>query len=299
MKRKGIVLAGGSGTRLYPLTKGISKQLLPVYDKPMIYYPLSVLMLSDIREILIISTPRDIQSLELILGDGSGFGLFIQYAIQERPEGLAQAFLIGESFLSGAPTALVLGDNLIFGQDLTKLLSHADLRPRGATIFGYRVKDPTAFGVVEFDEKQKVISVEEKPRKPRSHYAIPGLYFYDNQVCEFASVLSPSKRGELEITDLNRMYLEKGELHMELLGRGTAWLDMGSYDSLHRASSYIESVQAIQGFQIANLEEIAFRKEWITSDKLKYLLKQHGKTDYARYLTEILVDPGHKNPNIY
>jgi len=258
-KRKGIVLAGGSGTRLFPLTKGVCKQLLPVYDKPMIYYPLSVLMLSGIREILVISTPLDIPVLQRILGDGSDFGLELSYAVQPKPEGLAQAFIIGEAFLNGSSATLVLGDNLIFGQDLTRLLALAHHREIGATVFGYRVKNPSAFGVVEFDDNQKVLSIEEKPVQPKSHYAVPGLYYYDEKVCDFAKKLKPSIRGELEITDLNAMYLAQGVLKMELLGRGTAWLDMGTHESLHRAAVYVESIQSIQGYQIANLEEIAFR----------------------------------------
>ncbi len=298
MKRKGIILAGGSGSRLFPLTRGISKQLLPVYDKPMIYYPLSALMLTSIREILIISTPHDVPILEKILGDGSEFGLDLSYAIQPSPDGLAQAFLIGEHFLDGAPAALVLGDNLIFGQDLTQLLADADVRTTGATVFGYRVKNPSAFGVVEFDENRRVISIEEKPSKPKSHYAVPGLYFYDERVCELAKTLKPSHRGELEITDLNRLYLQRGELYMELLGRGCAWLDMGTHESLHRAAVYVESIQSIQGYQIANLEEIALRKGWISPDTLQENITRYGQSAYSRYLLDILADPGHWNPNI-
>lgn len=298
MKRKGIILAGGSGSRLFPLTRGISKQLLPVYDKPMIYYPLSVLMLTGIREILIISTPRDIPILENTLGDGSEFGLSLAYAMQPSPDGLAQAFLIGERFLDGAPAALVLGDNLLFGQDLTHLLAQADLRVSGATVFGYRVKNPSAFGVVEFDDSRKVLSLEEKPSHPKSHYAVPGLYFYDEDVCRLARSLRPSQRGELEITDLNRLYLQKSALYMELLGRGCAWLDMGTHESLHRAAVYVESIQSIQGYQIANLEEIAFRKGWIGRDDLQQSIVKQGHSSYSRYLQNILEDPGHKNPNI-
>lgn len=295
--RKGIVLAGGSGTRLFPLTRGISKQLLPVYDKPMIYYPLSVLMLTGIREILIISTPHDLPILEKILGDGSEFGVDLAYAIQPSPDGLAQAFLIGEYFLDGAPAALVLGDNLLFGQDLTQLLFDADARKTGATVFGYRVKNPSAFGVVEFDDNRRVLSLEEKPLKPKSHYALPGLYFYDDRVCELARTLKPSHRGELEITDLNRLYLQEGNLYMDLLGRGCAWLDMGTHESLHRAAVYVESIQSIQGYQIANLEEIALRKGWISSDTLQQNIARQGQSSYSRYLQEILVDPGHRNPH--
>jgi glucose-1-phosphate thymidylyltransferase len=298
MKRKGIILAGGSGSRLFPLTRGICKQLLPVYDKPMIYYPLSVLMLSGIQEVLIISTPNDLPILQRILGDGSDFGLRLAYTEQPKPEGLAQAFLIGEAFLAGAPATLILGDNLIFGQDLTRLLASANSRETGATIFGYRVKNPSAFGVVEFDEQQKVLSIEEKPTAPKSHYAVPGLYYYDAKVCEMAKQIKPSPRGELEITDLNALYLQQGELQMELFGRGTAWLDMGTHESLHRASVYVESIQSIQGFQIANLEEIAFRKGWITVNQLERTLGTLGKTGYTQYLQDILQDPGHKNLNI-
>lgn len=297
-KRKGIILAGGSGSRLFPLTSGICKQLLPVYDKPMIYYPLSVLMLTSIREILVISTPTDLPILQRILGDGSNFGLSLSYAVQPSPDGLAQAFVIGESFLNGAPSALILGDNLIFGQDLTRLLATAHTRSKGATVFGYRVKNPSAFGVVEFDDQQKVLSIEEKPARPKSHYAVPGLYFYDERVCELAQTLRPSARGELEITDLNTLYLAQGDLHMELLGRGTAWLDMGTHESLHRAAVYVESIQAIQGYQIANLEEIAFRKGWIAAEQLERAVAAQGQSSYTQYLREILQDPGHKNPNI-
>lgn len=298
VKRKGIVLAGGSGSRLFPLTRGICKQLLPVYDKPMIYYPLSVLMLSGIRDILIISTSTDVPILQRILGDGSDFGLALSYAVQPSPDGLAQAFLIGESFLNGSPATLILGDNLIFGQDLTRLLATAHTRSEGATVFGYRVKNPSAFGVVEFDDQQRVLSIEEKPARPKSHYAVPGLYFYDGRVCELARSLRPSTRGELEITDLNALYLAQGDLYMELLGRGTAWLDMGTHESLHRAAIYVESIQAIQGYQIANLEEIAFRKGWIAAEQLERMLATQGKSSYTQYLREILQDPGHKNPNI-
>ena len=298
MKRKGIILAGGSGSRLFPLTKGVCKQLLPVYDKPMIYYPMSILMLSGIREILIISTPHDVPILERILGDGSEFGVKLSYQVQKSPDGLAQAFLIGEEFLAGDPAALVLGDNLIFGQDLTHQLTQADARSQGATVFGYRVKDPSAFGVVEFDESNRVLSIEEKPEHPKSHYAVPGLYFYDEHVCEMAKSLKPSSRGELEITDLNLLYLERGDLYMELLGRGTAWLDMGTHESLHRASVHVESIQAIQGLQIANLEEVALRKGWISSAQLSIAISKQGKSSYNQYLKEILAEPGHRNPHI-
>jgi len=298
LNRRGIILAGGSGTRLYPITKGVCKQLLPVYDKPMIYYPLSILMLTGIREILIISTPSDLPILERILGDGRAFGMNLTYEVQAKPEGLAQAFLIGEPFLNGNPAALILGDNLIFGQDLTRLLAQANEREFGATIFGYRVKNPSAYGVVEFDDRQRVLSIEEKPLRPKSHYAVPGLYFYDEKVCELARSLRPSNRGELEITDLNRLYLEQSSLNMELFGRGTAWLDMGTHEALHRAAVYVESVQSIQGFQIANLEEIAYRSGWISVDQLEENISQLGKTSYAQYLGDVLKDPGHKNPSL-
>ena len=264
----------------------------------MIYYPLSVLMLTGIREILIISTPHDLPILEKTLGDGSEFGLNLVYAIQPSPDGLAQAFLIGEGFLDGAPAALVLGDNLLFGQDLTQLLAQADARNTGATVFGYRVKNPSAFGVVEFDDNLRVLSIEEKPSKPKSHYAVPGLYFYDERVCELARTLKPSHRGELEITDLNRCYLDQGELYMGLLGRGSAWLDMGTHESLHRAEVYVESIQTIQGYQVANLEEIALRKGWIPAEELRRNIARQGQSSYSRYLQEILTDPGHKNPNL-
>lgn len=298
MNRKGIILAGGSGSRLFPLTRGVCKQLLPVYDKPMIYYPLSILMLTGIREILIISTPNDVPILERILEDGSEYGLNLRYAQQSIPNGLAQAFLIGEQFLAGAPSALVLGDNLMFGQDLTHMLVQANDRRCGATVFGYRVKNPSAFGVVEFDHNQRVLSIEEKPSHPKSHYAVPGLYFYDERACEFAATLKPSQRGELEITDLNRLYLDEGELYMELLGRGSAWLDMGTHESLHRAAVYVESIQTIQGYQVANLEEIALRKGWITEGQLRQNIARQGQSSYSAYLKEILVDPGHKNHNL-
>ena len=297
MNRKGIILAGGRGSRLFPLTRGVCKQLLPVYDKPMIYYPLSILMLTGIREILIISTPHDVPILERVLGDGSEYGLRLTYAEQSSPGRLAQAFLIGEEFLAGAPSVLVLGDNLLFGQDLTHLLAQAQARRHRATVFGYRVKNPSAFGVVEFDDNRRVLSIEEKPSQPRSHYAVPDLYFYDERACEFAGVLKPSLRGELEITDLNRCYLDRGELYMELLGRGSVWLDMGTHESLHRASVYVESIQTIQGYQVANLEEIALRKGWIAAEQLRKNTARQGKSSYGRYLLEILADPDHRKSN--
>lgn len=296
--RKGIILAGGSGSRLYPLTKGICKQLLPVYDKPMIYYPLSILMLAGIQEVLVVSTPYDLPILERILGDGSDIGISLSYAVQQKPDGLAQAFIIGDEFLDGAPVALVLGDNLIFGQDLTHQLAQVNKRTVGATVFGYRVKNPTDFGVLEFDESNRVISIEEKPEKPKSHYAVPGLYFYDENVCQMAKTLSPSARGELEITDLNKLYLEQGNLYMEILGRGTAWLDMGTHESLHRAAMHVESIQAIQGYQIANLEEIALRNGWISEEFLSKVILKHGKSSYGNYLHEIILEPGHVSSNL-
>ena len=296
--RKGIILAGGSGTRLYPLTKGISKQLLPVFDKPMIYYPLSVLMLANIKDILIISTPFDAPIIEKIFGNGSNLGLNISYEVQEQPKGIAEAFLIGESFINNSPVTLILGDNLIFGQDFTSILNTASSTNTGATIFGYRVQNPEEFGVIEFDEYKNVISIEEKPKEPKSQYAIPGLYFYDERVCDIAKNLLPSERGELEITDINKIYLREKSLHMELFGRGTAWLDMGTNTALHRASIHIESMQNIQGYQIGNIEEIAYRREWITKMQLSESIKSMGNNDYSKYLKNIINDLGHRNPNI-
>ncbi|HKB88878.1 MAG TPA: glucose-1-phosphate thymidylyltransferase RfbA [Opitutaceae bacterium] len=288
MNRKGIILAGGSGTRLYPLTVAVSKQLMPVYDKPMIYYPLSVLMLSDIREILIISTPQDLPLFERLLGDGSQFGLSFAYAAQPKPEGLAQAFHIGADFVGKNPSALVLGDNLFYGHDFVKSLGAADGRSQGATIFGYHVANPSDYGVVEFAPDGRVLSLEEKPTKPRSNYAIPGIYFYDDQVVAMARSLKPSKRGELEITDLNRLYLEAGKLHVELLGRGTAWLDTGTHDSLLDAAQFVHVVENRQGLKIACLEEIAWRKDWISRDQMETQVSKMGKSAYARYLRQLL-----------
>jgi glucose-1-phosphate thymidylyltransferase len=282
------VLAGGSGSRLFPLTNGICKQLLPVYDKPMIYYPISILMLAGIRDILVISTDHDLPILARMLGDGASFGINITYALQPKPEGIAQAFLIGERFIGNSQSALVLGDNLLFGQHLTRLLINTNERKKGATIFGYRVKNPSAFGVAEIDANGQVISLEEKPNHPRSNYAVPGLYFYDSSVCEKAKTLKPSLRGELEITDLNRLYLAEESLTMEILGRGTAWLDMGSHESLHKAADYVESIQSIQGYQIANLEEIAFRSGWITSADLEKQLIRQGQSSYSQYLRDVI-----------
>lgn len=288
MKRKGIILAGGNGSRLYPLTKVICKQLLPVYDKPMIYYPLSILMLANIQEILIISNPDDIKLLEKTFKNGSALGLKLSYEVQKKPEGLAQAFIIGEKFLNGSPSALVLGDNLLFGQNLTQILEKTNKRKKGATIFGYKVKNPKNFGVIEFDKKKKVKSIEEKPKSPKSSYAVPGLYFYDSDVCRMAKELKPSKRKELEITDLNKLYLKKKCLFMEILGRGTAWLDMGTPQTLHEASVYVKSVQSIQGNQIANLEEIALNKGWIKLSSIRKNISKIGNSSYTDYLQEII-----------
>ena len=284
---KGIILAGGSGTRLFPLTRTVSKQLMPVYDKPMIYYPLSVLMLSGIREILIISTPIDLPQFERLFGDGSQYGLRIEYKVQPSPDGLAQAFLIGADFLAGSPACLILGDNLFYGHDLSEALRRTCERTRGATIFGYRVADPAAYGVVEFDAEGNAISLEEKPAVPRSDYAVPGLYFYDRDVTALAQSLQPSPRGELEITDLNRLYLERGDLHIERLGRGTAWLDTGTHDSLLQAANFVQAIQARQGLKIACIEEIAYEQGWIDAEGLADLIRKLGKTEYAHYLRRL------------
>jgi len=289
--RKGIILAGGTGTRLYPLTKSVSKQLMPVYDKPMIYFPLTTLMLAGIREILVITTPQDQALFSGLLGDGAQWGLRLSYAVQPEPGGLAQAFVIGREFLGGRPSALVLGDNIFYGQGFPELLQEAAGRERGATIFGYRVKNPEAYGVAEFDASGRVVGIEEKPARPRSHYAVTGLYFYDADAPELAASLAPSARGELEITDLNRRYLERGTLHLERLGRGIAWLDTGHPDSLLEAAQYVQTIQARQGLQIASPEEIAFRLGWITADDLRRTVEPLSKTDYGRYLLE-LADEG-------
>jgi len=288
--RKGIILAGGSGTRLYPLTKAISKQLMPVYDKPMIYYPLSVLMMAGIREILIISTPEDLPLFRKLLGDGSQIGLEFSYAEQAKPEGLAQAFLIGGEFLDGAPAALVLGDNLFYGHDFAETLIKADVTRTGSVIFGYPVANPRDYGVVEFDPEGKVVSLEEKPEKPKSRYAVPGIYFYDETVVDRARSLRPSARGELEITDLNRLYLEDGQLKVQLLGRGTAWLDTGTHDSLLAAASFVQVIEQRQGLKVACIEEISYENGWISKSKLLSVADALGKTGYADYL-RTLVEP--------
>ena len=291
--RKGIILAGGSGTRLHPATLAISKQLLPVYDKPMIYYPLSALMLAGIREILVISTPQDTPRFEQLLGDGSQWGLKIEYAIQPSPDGLAQAFLIAEDFLAGAPSALVLGDNIYYGHDFPRLLARADERSEGATVFAYHVQDPERYGVAEFDAQGRVLSLEEKPRQPRSNYAVTGLYFYDSQVVELAKSIKPSARGELEITDLNRLYLEKGQLNVELMGRGYAWLDTGTHDSLLEAGQFIATLQQRQGLKVSCSEEIAFRQGWIDQAQLETLGQALAKNGYGQYLLQILKEKVH------
>jgi glucose-1-phosphate thymidylyltransferase len=288
MQRKGIILAGGSGTRLYPLTIAVSKQLMPVYDKPMVYYPLSALMLAGIREVLVISTPQDLPLFRRLLGDGTDLGMKLSYAEQPNPEGLAQAFIIGADFLGGAPSALILGDNLFYGHDLANAFSAANARTQGATIFGYHVANPSAYGVVEFAADGRVLSLEEKPAVPKSNYAIPGLYFYDGDVVPYARNLKPSKRGELEITDLNRIYLEAGRLHAELLGRGTAWLDTGTHDSLLEAAQFVHVIENRQGLKIACLEEIAWRQGWIDTARLESNIAKLGKSSYALYLRGLL-----------
>lgn len=284
MNRKGIILAGGSGTRLFPLTIAVSKQLMPVYDKPMIYYPLSVLMLAGIKEVLIISTPTDLPLFRRLLGDGANLGMKLEYAEQPSPDGLAQAFIIGANFIGNSPSCLILGDNLFYGHDLVRALESASERNSGATIFGYHVADPKSYGVVEFASDGKVLSLEEKPAQPKSNYAIPGVYFYDNKVVEYARNLKPSARGELEITDLNRLYLNAGTLNVELLGRGTAWLDTGTHSSLLEAGQFVQVIEHRQGLKIACLEEIAYRKGWIDKAKLQANISKLGKSAYADYL---------------
>ena len=285
---KGIILAGGSGTRLHPITKGISKQLLPIYDKPMVYYPLSVLMLAGISEVLIISTPEDIEGFKRLLGDGSQFGMELSYAIQPHPDGLAQAFILGEKFIGQSNVCLVLGDNIFYGQGFTPMLRQAAARQKGATVFGYQVKDPERFGVVEFDEQQRVMSIEEKPKHPKSNFAVTGLYFYDNDVIQIAKQVEPSERGELEITSINQAYLERGDLNVELLGRGFAWLDTGTQGSLLEAAQFVETIEKRQGYKVACLEEIALNNGWLSREEVLAIGQTMNKNGYGQYLISLV-----------